>query len=253
MSLRDLITQEAWEKMEDACDRVIEQGSASAELDLRDGAGKALPFYVTHTLIEHVDAGRGIVGIGIDISYRKQLERELLERATTDALTGAFNRLKMEETLEHELSRCNRYNISLSVAMIDIDHFKQVNDTYGHDTGDEVLKAFTEVTRGQLRDVDILSRWGGEEFMIVSTDTTLDEMYTLAERVRNTIQAKPAVSGVGITASFGVGQYTPGETQKAFLKRVDDALYRAKSSGRNRVKLATEPLDGVARQLPKGR
>jgi len=244
MSLRELIAEEAWTKMEGVCDKVIEQGSASVEIDLCDQAGKSLPFYITNTRIEHADAGRGIVGIGIDISYRKQLERELVERATTDVLTGAFNRLKMEETLEHELNRCDRYNIPLSIAMIDIDHFKQVNDTYGHDVGDEVLKAFTAITRGQLRDVDILARWGGEEFMIVSTETGLDEMCTLAERVRTTIQAKPAVTGVSITASLGVGQYTPGETPKAFLKRVDDALYLAKSSGRNQVRIASEPLAG---------
>lgn len=236
--LSELLSKEAWATMEKTCNTILEQGSASVEIDLTDRGGKQLPFYITGTLIEHIDTGKGIVGIGIDISYRKQLERELLERATTDVLTGAFNRLKMEETLEYELNRSRRYQIPLSMAMFDIDHFKHVNDTYGHDAGDEVLKAFTAAARHQLRDVDMLSRWGGEEFMIISAATTLDEMYNIAERVRLAIESKTMMPEIGVTASFGIGQYKQGETQKEFVKRVDDALYLAKAAGRNQVKIA---------------
>lgn len=237
VGLQQLIAKEAWVKMEETRRKVFAQGSASVEIELLDKSGKQLPFYITSTLIEYAEAGLGIVGIGMDISYRKQLEMELVARATTDVLTGAFNRLKMEETLEHELNRGNRYKIPVSVAMFDIDHFKQINDTYGHDAGDEVLKAVTTTARSQLRDVDTLARWGGEEFMVVSTETSLEEMAHLAERIRSSLANNPAIPGASITASFGVGEYMLGETQKAFLKRVDDALYQAKSSGRNQVKL----------------
>jgi diguanylate cyclase (GGDEF)-like protein/PAS domain S-box-containing protein len=238
MQLNELMSDEARAAMEHSHEVVLRQGSASMEVDLTDHTGAQQPFFITNTLIEHVDSGKGIVGIGIDISYRKQLERELEARATTDILTGAFNRLKMEETLEYELNRSNRYRIPVSITMFDIDHFKQVNDTHGHDVGDEVLKAFAAIARSQLRDVDLLSRWGGEEFMIISSDTALNEMINLAERVRQAITAKPVTSGVNITASFGVGQFIQGESQKELLKRVDDALYRAKAAGRNQVKIA---------------
>jgi diguanylate cyclase (GGDEF)-like protein len=224
--------------MQRSCDEILQKGNASVEINLIDSNARPVPFYINGTLVEHSDAGKGVAGIGIDISYRKQLEEELRTLASTDALTGTFNRLKMEETLEHELQRSSRYQEPVSIAMFDIDHFKRVNDTFGHETGDEVLKAVAATTREQLRSVDLLSRWGGEEFMIISSKTSLEEMHTLAERVRTAIQKKTGKNAVSITASFGIGQFKSGETHKAFLKRVDDALYQAKSAGRNRVQRA---------------
>lgn len=236
--LRQLVAENAWPTMRSTCEKIFATGSAEVEIELVDKQGQNIPFYLTGTLIEHTERGRGIVGIGIDISYRKKLEQELVERATTDVLTGTFNRLKMEETLEHELNRSYRYSSPLSIAMFDIDFFKKVNDTYGHDAGDEVLRGVAHITQKQLRETDFLSRWGGEEFMILSGDTSLEQMQTLAERVRQAIAEQAIAQGIRVTASFGIGQYEPGETQKALLKRVDDALYLSKNQGRNQVRLA---------------
>lgn len=237
--LASLIAEDSRSELENTCDTIIKQGSASVELDFVDSEGQSIPFYITGTLIEHSDTGRAVVGIGIDISYRKKLEQELQQRATTDPLTGASNRLKMEESLEHELNRSERYHSPLSIAMFDIDHFKKVNDTFGHDVGDDVLKAVAGIAKEQLREVDILSRWGGEEFMIISAETTLEQMHKLTERIRLAIENYHGVDGVKVTASFGIGEFQHGETQKQLLKRVDDALYLAKASGRNQLKVAS--------------
>ena len=164
-------------------------------------------------------------------------EQNRLERVLEE-LASELNRLKMEETLEHELNRSSRYQSPLSIAMFDIDYFKKVNDTYGHADGDEVLRSVAAITQKQLRDVDFLSRLGGEEFLIISAETSLDQMHHLAERVRQAIAEHTSANGIRVTASFGVGQYEPGETQKELLKRVDDALYLAKQRGRNQVRLA---------------
>ncbi len=238
MGLRGLVKTTDWPTMERTCKDIIEYGNSSVEVSLRTREGREIPFYINGTRIESADTGTAVVGMGIDISYRHQLEQELRELATTDVLTGVFNRLKMEETLEQELKKSVRYHSPLTLAMFDIDHFKQVNDKYGHEVGDEVLKRVAAVSRQQLREVDLLARWGGEEFMVVAGVTTLEEMAVIAERMRVAI-ARESIEPVGtVTASFGVGQFKQGETQKDLLKRVDDALYQAKKAGRNRVELS---------------
>ncbi len=240
LSLRDLVAPEAWPEMQSACTEIMLNGSASLETALQARDGRVIPFYIHSARIGSREGARTIVGIGIDMSYRQRLEQELREQATTDPLTGAFNRLKMEETMERELRRCDRFGTPFSIAMFDIDHFKRVNDTYGHDAGDEVLRAVTEITWQQLREVDTLARWGGEEFAILAESTGLEGVAVLAERVRKAIAESPILQLETLTVSFGVGQYLPGEARKDFLKRVDDALYLAKKKGRDRVQLAGE-------------
>jgi diguanylate cyclase (GGDEF)-like protein/PAS domain S-box-containing protein len=238
MSLRALVAEEDVAKMQQSCREIIDYGTASLEVGLATRAGETIPFFINGIRIENSDGGTAIVGIGIDISYRLKLEQELRNRATTDTLTGAYNRLRMEEELEQEIRKSTRYKTPFAIAMFDIDHFKQVNDNHGHDIGDEVLKQIVGITRQQLREVDLLARWGGEEFMIIASSTTLDDIHKLAERVRHAIAAVPLEPVGQITVSFGVGEYRPGEQQKDLLKRVDDMLYQAKKSGRNRVHIA---------------
>ncbi len=238
MGLRDVVKAADWPTMERTCKDIIEYGNSSIEVMLRTRDGREIPFYINGTRIESADAGTTVVGMGIDISYRHQLEQELRQRATTDVLTGVFNRLKMEETLELELKKSLRYNSPLAIAMFDIDNFKQVNDKHGHEVGDEVLKRVAAISREQLREVDMLARWGGEEFMVVAGVTTLEEMAAIAERMRAAIACESIAPAGTVSASFGVGQFKPGETQKDLLKRVDDALYAAKKAGRNRVQVS---------------
>jgi len=238
MSLQQVVTEKDVRKMQQSCKDIIDYGAASLEVELVSRNGNTIPFYINGIRIEGSDTGTALVGIGIDISYRLQLEQKLRARATTDTLTGAYNRLRMEEALEHEIKKSTRYKTPFAIAMFDIDHFKQVNDTYGHDAGDRVLRQVVAITRQQLREVDLLARWGGEEFMIIASTTTLDEIQKLAERVRYAIAAQDIEQVGNVTVSFGVGEYRQGERQKDLLKRVDDMLYQAKNSGRNRVNIA---------------
>ncbi|NJD08667.1 MAG: diguanylate cyclase [Methylococcaceae bacterium] len=179
----------------------------------------------------------GVVVVFEDITQRKQAEEEHRRLATTDELTGIANRRAFASKLEVELARAKRYQSDLALIMYDIDHFKQVNDTYGHAVGDEVLRAVTEIVRHNLRSVDTLARWGGEEFIILAPNADLDGARQLADKLKSSI-ADGGLTVVGsVTASFGVTVTVEKDDSTSLLKRVDDALYRAKENGRNRVEV----------------
>ena len=239
MTLLQLADPEELWKMEKFSQDTRISGSSSIETSLLSQEGSRIPFLINGVRIEGFETDASILGTGIDISYRYQLERELRERATTDTLTGVFNRRKMEEEIELEIQKHARQSAPpISMAIFDIDRFKQVNDTFGHDAGDIVLKQVVDLVRQQLRDADMLARWGGEEFVILSAETSLKEMYVVAERVRTTIETHPVEHVGKVTISLGIGEYRAGETQQSLLKRIDDALYLAKQSGRNRTRIA---------------
>ena len=176
-------------------------------------------------------------GIVRDITKRKRLESELQTRATTDTLTQVFNRIKYDEIVKREIERAKRYNHPLSLIMFDIDHFKMVNDTYGHAVGDYVLQALTQIVKLDLRETDYLVRWGGEEFVIIAPDTDIERAEILAERVRKSAEEYKFERVGTVTVSFGVTQFTKNDTEDTFIKRTDDALYAAKRMGRNRVEV----------------
>ncbi|MGM0594637.1 MAG: sensor domain-containing diguanylate cyclase [Pseudomonadota bacterium] len=175
------------------------------------------------------------VATGKDISERVEVERELKRLATTDKLTGINNRLRFEQLLEKELERGERYRRRLALIMFDIDHFKQVNDNYGHDIGDKVLKKIARVVEAKLRRPDAFARWGGEEFMILAPETDLDGALELAERLREAVTEADFAPVGKVTASFGVAGCRNDDTLRALVRRADRALYRAKEQGRNRV------------------
>ncbi len=170
-----------------------------------------------------------------DLTEKEEAARELRQRATTDPLTGAFNRAKFDERLAQELSRVQRHGNPLTLAILDIDKFKQVNDTFGHASGDQVLSQVSAVARNNLRSADLFARWGGEEFVVLAPDTDRDGGFRLAEKIRAAIERHPFDEVGRITASFGVAEYRAGESPEAFLRRADEALYQAKHGGRNRV------------------
>jgi diguanylate cyclase (GGDEF)-like protein len=159
----------------------------------------------------------------------------LEELATTDALTGVWNRRKFNELVGAELRRAQRYGAALSLCILDVDHFKRVNDTFGHDAGDAVLRELSDLARGEIREVDSLARWGGEEFVVLTPDVPVAGCAELAERIRTACAAHvfPAVGRV--TVSIGVTGLSAGDTADALFVRADGALYRAKQGGRNRV------------------
>lgn len=170
-----------------------------------------------------------------DITPLAEERRELLIRASTDALTGIANRAGLTEVLSRELPLAKRQSAPLSLIMFDIDLFKTINDTYGHGVGDAVLVELTRVVSEHVRSHDHLSRFGGEEFLIVAPDTRLDAAVQLAERLRTAIESNDFPVAGQVTCSFGVTARRIGDTVDTLLSRVDMALYAAKDAGRNRV------------------
>lgn len=161
---------------------------------------------------------------------------ELLEKqATTDALTGIFNRMKFNQTLTNEIKRAERYKAPLSLILFDIDYFKQVNDRYGHLSGDTVLKHLARLVAANLREIDIFARWGGEEFVIQAPETSLDCAIKLAEKLRNKIESYDFPEPPKVTVSFGVTTFRSSDNNITLVNRADEALYRAKKGGRNQV------------------
>ena len=157
--------------------------------------------------------------------------------STTDRLTGLSNRLRLEVALEQEWARCERTQACFSLILLDIDKFKSVNDTHGHQVGDTVLVELAKILTDNIRKTDVVGRWGGEEFLIVCIDTTADAAAVIAEKIRSTMAAQDIAIAGPKTGSFGVTSYCPGDNIKSMMRRADDALYRAKEAGRNRIEL----------------
>ncbi|MFT4174420.1 MAG: diguanylate cyclase, partial [Rhodocyclaceae bacterium] len=163
------------------------------------------------------------------------LNMELEQIASTDRLTSVFNRRHFEEVALREMSRARRYNLPLALIIIDLDHFKHINDDFGHAAGDRVLIEFTQLARTHLRSSDVLARWGGEEFVILATSTALDEAVVLADKIRELLAGHDFEGLRPVTLSAGVTSLSMRDTFDAFVRRADTALYQAKSAGRNRV------------------
>lgn len=165
--------------------------------------------------------------------------KELEKLSNTDSLTGLSNRRCLDEFLKLKLSEVARYQTPLSVIILDIDHFKRVNDSLGHNIGDQILKALATLMSENVRSTDMLGRWGGEEFMIISPQTQLEGAARLAELLRTAIEKHDFSIDLPICCSFGVAQLESGETPKELFSRADKALYKAKQTGRNKVVTAT--------------
>ena len=182
-----------------------------------------------------------------DIAERKRTEEELQHYSERDHLTMIYNRRKFFELLETEISKAKRYARPLTLIMLDIDHFKKVNDKYGHNIGDLVLKTTANIAGDIIRKVDILARYGGDEFMILSPETDIEEAVVMVERIRVAVETHSYTAGVKITISAGVAEWSGEESQLAFIKIADDMLYVAKNMGRNRVEAAERrPRQGNA-------
>ncbi|WP_062063352.1 GGDEF domain-containing protein [Cellvibrio sp. OA-2007] len=175
----------------------------------------------------------------LDINALLDTRSKALEiQAKTDPLTGAFNRLGLEEAISLGLQEWHKYRKPLSLVMIDIDHFKQVNDQHGHDIGDLVLSHLSTIVQQHTRSQDLFARWGGEEFVLVCRDTDIERAYAIAEKLRELIASQTLAKNIHITASFGIATLKPHGNIEQLFKAADTALYDAKSSGRNRVVIA---------------
>ena len=226
---------------------IIMVTSITAKDDIVKGLAAGADDYLTkpfHTeeLLARVRVGRRL----LDLHRQLEEKNRLLEQAAlTDALTGLPNRRAIEAWAAHQLAAAVRHRFPFWVVLIDLDHFKRVNDTYGHDAGDTVLKAFGEILQSNTRSSDIAGRIGGEEFLHAVTHAEEEDMPMIVERTQAKLMARPFSFGdsqVIVTASFGVAGFR-GESAPAFgelISRADRALYRAKQLGRNRAEF--EPL-----------
>jgi diguanylate cyclase (GGDEF)-like protein/PAS domain S-box-containing protein len=204
----------------------------------------------SHALFDHTGAFAGVEGIYRDVTQRKNLERELQRLATTDMLTGMANRRSFLEVAEAAFQRAREGHAPLTLLMLDLDHFKTINDRFGHLEGDRVLAAFAQATRHQLRASDTVGRLGGEEFGLLLPHTTTAEGADIATRILEAIRALELSDSNGqpyrITTSMGLGTLSPGDRSlHDLLDRADQALYLAKHRGRNQLAVLDAGSDGT--------
>jgi len=227
-------------------DAMKAQQQIRVELQCYNKAGEAIWLDINVVPLRD-DSGQvtHFASIKRDLTAAKQLQEELSTLASTDALTGIFNRRKLFEQAAIEFARAYRYHHELAVVMLDVDHFKRVNDEHGHFAGDQVLAALGRHARALLRGSDMIGRWGGEEFMIVMPETPLEGAAVFAERLREELAALSVVAGdetLHFTVSAGVTARGDGDQDITHvLQRADVALYAAKNAGRNCVHVLAAP------------
>jgi diguanylate cyclase (GGDEF)-like protein len=193
--------------------------------------------------VENLLIGFVVIGItlGLIIASINKVQRQLEEMAVTDKLTGLGNRQAFDFGFKQALSRIRRTGEPLSLMMIDLDHFKAVNDTFGHAVGDETIRNIAKFVRSRLREMDVMCRWGGEEFVVLMPTCTIDDAFRTAEKIRAEVAAASFVGSAQtnkVTISIGVSQAFEGDGEDALMSRADAALYAAKDAGRNRVERA---------------
>ena len=195
-----------------------------------------------HFLGDFSEAFNGMI---LALREKRRLEEQLHEvnqilekQAATDTLTGLFNRLKLGSLLDSEITRAHRYATPLAVILLDIDHFKRINDIRGHQAGDDVLRELAQRLVSSLRACDAVARWGGEEFLIMLPNSPLQAGRECAEKLRAAIADFPFAAMPRVTASLGVAERQKNDQRETLIGRADQALYRAKDKGRNRVECA---------------
>jgi diguanylate cyclase (GGDEF)-like protein/PAS domain S-box-containing protein len=226
--------------------RLYKQSEAyEVEYRIRNKDGDYVWYYDRGKVSKRDDEGRPLLvsGIVFDISRNKALEEELREAneklkemVITDELTGAYNRRHLTDKLKEEIDRMERTQDVFTLVMFDIDHFKRINDVFGHDCGDVVLKTISDIIKERIRKIDIFCRWGGEEFIILMPNTDSGKGFMVAEELRKMIGACKMKGIDSVTASFGVTSYVQGDTQDTVIKRAGELMYLAKMQGRNCVK-----------------
>ena len=214
----------------------------SEEMSFTRSDGQLFPVSVSCSPLREGEVCSGAVIAFRDITEQKKYQESLeyinkiLKRqTTTDNLTGLFNRQYFNEALSKEVNKASRHNTLFSLIIFDIDKFKDINDTFGHLAGDNVLKEIAVVVGDSLRKYDVLARWGGEEFVILVPETGIQSAVDLAERTRKNVAGFDFTIERKVTCSFGVTEYRMGEDPVELVNRADEALYQAKETGRNKV------------------
>lgn len=171
---------------------------------------------------------------------RKYVRESLEHMVNHDGMTGLYNRRFFDESLNREVEKANRYEKPLSVLFFDVDHFKNINDRYGHSVGDSVLMELSNRVQENIRSSDLLARIGGEEFAIIASETGLKDACQMAEKIRALVACEPFQNAGSCTISLGVTTFRKGDTGESMLKRADQSLYEAKEAGRNQFAVASE-------------
>jgi diguanylate cyclase (GGDEF)-like protein len=225
-----------------AAARAISKGESSLneeiEIECFDGTRKVI---LNSAMPIRNEAGEIIGGIivNVDITERIGLEDQLRTAADTDELTQTWNRRHFYELLHAEMQRAERYRRPLSLIMLDVDHFKQINDTHGHAVGDQVLVFLSREIQNEVRVTEHLARVGGDEFMLLLPETGLEEAANTARRLHRMLAERPLKPVGAISCSIGVCEHMPGESSDDFMRRADEAMYEAKEAGRGRVTVAS--------------
>ena len=202
----------------------------------RTKAGKLLYLETIITPVFDTDGNlESFVSTAQDVSYQIKSKKRLKKLAMVDTLTKTLNRYAIDKEIDYSISVAQRYSMPFSVLMIDVDYFKKINDSYGHHVGDVVLKNTSDMLRENIRKIDKLGRWGGEEFIIIMHASQREKVSQKAEELRQSIEKNCVKGEYNITVSIGVTSYDEDDTRSTLFARVDDALYRAKEEGRNRV------------------
>ena len=236
--------------------RIVEVGDPEAgpdhiELPLQAGGASfgSLVLYGSEFSVLDLESASLLVGHGVIALENARLHRILERQALVDALTGLANRRAAEQALAIELARAVRFGSPLSIVFADLDHFKRVNDTFGHPTGDLVLRELASVLTATVREIDHATRWGGEEFCLILPGTDLAGAARLAERVRAALAERTILTTEGmplhVTASFGVAGSPPLASVEELIASADAALYDAKARGRNCVSIGTSPVSAA--------
>lgn len=192
-------------------------------------------YYYFHIKISKMDYNNDYILFFNNITDIEQEKTEIKKLAEYDPLTKIYNRVKLNSLFPEIFYKANRYGQLFSIILLDIDHFKKINDTHGHNVGDKVLIELARLINMGLRQSDTFARWGGEEFLIISEHSNRKETVDLASRLRAQVEAYSFDIVKDITCSFGVTEFKNGDTQARLLERVDEALYTAKERGRNQV------------------
>ncbi len=190
--------------------------------------------------------GRTVFGFFLRDGMEMRQEESLYNRATRDSLTGLANRRTALDHLEHHIARAGRGRCQLSMLILDLDHFKSVNDSFGHDIGDKALIHVARIIKESCRQSDLVARWGGEEFTVILPDSTPVEAYTLAERLREAVESNPIVANdsiIRLTISIGGTSFAPDDNFSTLFRRADQLLLQAKQEGRNRICFSQFPKE----------
>jgi len=214
---------------------LISEGSCEFDTLIRKKGGEDFYAHVFAKPLYFLGRAVGVVLNFFDVTQTKELEKRLLQASLTDYLTKLYNRRALEDFLKREKAISDRYGIPFSLILLDLDYFKMINDLYGHQVGDRVLVEVANLLKSNLREADIVGRWGGEEFLIILPNTRFDEAIKVAEKLRNLLCNLKVPPVEVITGSFGVSEYRQGESYEETLRRADIALYKAKSEGKNCV------------------